>query len=482
MKSFTRRDFIKTSAAAAGGLVMSSSLLSAQNKGGNKVNVAIVGMGAEGEVLLNSLLKLPYLNFVAVCDIWQPRCEYAAMRIMREYKQAPARYTIKIGGKDRLAPLARKGKVGELKGENYKDLIANHAKDLDAVIIATPDFWHSPMTVDFLNAGVNVYCEKMMSDTLEGAKAMVRAARKSGKLLQIGHQRTSNPRYKYAREVLLRNKEICDTLFGNIMACNGQWNRAVTKDLGWAEKDTIPTEKLKQYGYKDMNQFRNWRWHKGLGGGAISDLGAHQIDIFGWMLGAHPSRVMASGNRDYYKKADGTPAHDWDDNVMCIFDFDKTFQGKKAQAFYQVLTTTSSGGGYFESFMGDKGTLKMSENPAITKLFRENNAPEWKPLIDKGIIGAGDASSAKVQVADSRESAALVSYGFPTNIKGYVPNVSEKPIHMYHVENFFNAVMGKEKLNCDADHAYAAEAAVFKAREAIEKGPLTFSESDFVVY
>ena len=302
MKDFTRRDFLKTSAVAAGGLVMSSSLLSAQNKGGDKINVALIGMGAEGEVLLNSLIKLPYLNFVAICDIWEPRCNYAAMRIMRERKQAPARYTIALG-KDRFTPLVKKGRIGEIKGENFEDVIKNHAKDLDAVIIATPDFWHSPMTVAFLNAGVNVYCEKMMSDTLEGAKAMVRAARKSGKLLQIGHQRTSNPRYKYAREVLLRDKSICDTLFGNIMACNGQWNRAVTKDLSWAEKDTIPTEKLKQYGFKDMNQFRNWRWHKGLGGGAISDLGAHQIDIFGWMLGAHPSRVMASGNRDYYKKA-----------------------------------------------------------------------------------------------------------------------------------------------------------------------------------
>ena len=131
--------------------------------------------------------------------------------------------------------------------------------------------------------------------------------------------------------------------------------------------------------------------------------------------------------------------------------------------------------------MGDRGTLKMSENPAITKLFRENNAPEWKELIDKGIIGTGDASSANVKVADARESKALVSYGFPTNIAGYEPDVAKKPIHMYHVENFFNAVQGKEKLNCSADHAFEAEAAVFKAREAIEKGPLAFSESDFIV-
>ncbi len=479
MKDFSRRDFMKTSAVAAGGLVMSSSLLSAFTKNSNgKINIAMIGLGAEGNVLLDSILKLPYVNIVAICDIWQPACNRVAMKIANSLKQKPLRYTVKdIGGKknvDIMARAERRGKIAAIKGENYQDLIKNHAKELDAVIIATPDFWHSPMTCDFLNAGINVYCEKMMSDTVEGAKAMVRAARASKKLLQIGHQRTSNPRYKYAREVLLRKNNLC----GTIMAANGQWNRAVTKDLTYVKNDEISLEKLNKYGFKDMNQFRNWRWHKGLGGGAISDLGAHQIDIFGWMFGAHPTRVMASGNRDYYKKADGTPAHDWDDNVMCIFDFDKTFQGKRAQAFYQVLTTTSSGGGYYESFMGDQGTLKMSENPALTKLFRENNAPDWKPLIDKGIIGAGEASAATTKIADARESKALVGYGFPTNVPGYDV---EKPIHMYHIENFFNALMGKEKLNCDSEHAYAAEAAVFKARESIEKGPLILTDADFKV-
>ena len=161
MKNFSRRDFLKTSATAAGGLVLSSGMLSAQKKGGDKINIALVGMGAEGEVLLNSIVKLPYINVVAVCDIWQPRCEFAAMRIMRELKQAPARYTIKITPKDRLTPLVKRGRIGEIKGENYKDLIKNHAKELDAVVIATPDFWHAPMTVDFLKAGV-----KFRSDAL----------------------------------------------------------------------------------------------------------------------------------------------------------------------------------------------------------------------------------------------------------------------------------------------------------------------------
>ena len=100
--------------------MLSSGMLSAQKKGGDKINIALVGMGAEGEVLLNSIVKLPYINVVAVCDIWQPRCEFAAMRIMRELKQAPARYTIKITPKDRLTPLVKRGRIGEIKGENYE--------------------------------------------------------------------------------------------------------------------------------------------------------------------------------------------------------------------------------------------------------------------------------------------------------------------------------------------------------------------------
>ncbi len=450
MEKCTRRDFLKTAGIVGGGIVLSSgSLLHAQEaalKGGKKVNVALIGVGAEGKVLLESMLKIPYINFVAICDIWPRNAKYAFVKILRGVKQKPKIY------------------------EDYKDVIKNHAKELDAAVIATPDFWHAPHTNAFLEAGVNVYCEKMMSDTVEGAKSMVRAMKKSGKLLQIGHQRKSNPRYIYAHDVLLRKVGIC----GTIMACNGQWNRAVTKDIVVNKNVEIPQETLKKYGYKDMHQFLNWRWFKGLGGGAISDLGAHQIDIFAWMLGARPSAVMASGNSGYYEN------HDWDDNVMCIFEYDKSFQGKPVQAFYQVLTTTSSGGGYFESFMGDKGTLKMSENADISTLFRENSVlkEEWDKLAKEGVIGEGGAVAA-VKKADVRESGPLAAYGFPKEIPGFVEG---KPIHMYHLENFFGAVQGKNKLSCDAAHAFEAEAAVFKARDAIAAGKkLTFSESDFVV-
>ena len=117
MNTFNRRDFIKMAGTAAGGLVLSSGMLSAQRKGGDKVNVAVVGYGAEGEVLMNSLLKLPYLNFVAICDIWQPRCNYASALVMRTLKQKPARYTIQRPlRKARQGGQNRRGQGRKLQG------------------------------------------------------------------------------------------------------------------------------------------------------------------------------------------------------------------------------------------------------------------------------------------------------------------------------------------------------------------------------
>ena len=159
-----------------------------------------------------------------------------------------------------------------------------------------------------------MYCEKEMSNTPEGARSMVLAQRESGKLLQIGHQRRSNPRYLHCYHKLLGEAK----LLGRIVTVNGQWNRAVAPDLGAPDRYAIKDATLKQYRFKDMHQFRNWRWYKGLGGGPIVDLGSHQIDIYNWFLGAPPSGVMASGGLLYHDPK----THEWYDTVMVIYDYD----------------------------------------------------------------------------------------------------------------------------------------------------------------
>ena len=100
-----------------------------------------------------------------------------------------------------------------------------------------------------------MYCEKEMSNTIEGARNMVLAARKSGKLLQIGHQRRSHPRYLHCYNNLLQEANI----LGRIVTINGQWNRGMAPDLGWPGRYTIEESKLKQFGFESMPQFRNWR-------------------------------------------------------------------------------------------------------------------------------------------------------------------------------------------------------------------------------
>jgi predicted dehydrogenase len=423
----TRREFIGTTAAAGAGLLLTScspkQAAASKSSPLSKINMALIGCGAEGQVLLDSLQVIDGIRIAAVVDIW-------------DYQRKSNVRRLKDNGFD-------------VNGyENYEDLLA-HEKDLQAVVVATPDFWHAPITNACLKAGLHVYCEKMMSNTIEGARSMVQTMRETGKLLQIGHQRRSNPRYIFALNRLIHDAKIC----GRITAVNAQWNRAVTDDFGWPKHSDIKPDILAKYGYKDMHQFRNWRWFKGLGGGPLSDLGAHQIDIFNWWLGGPPRSVMASGGVDYYT------THEWYDNAMVIYEYQ--IPTGVVRAFYQVQTTTSAGGGYFEMFMGDEGTLKMSEDPQITKLYREDRAPAWDDLVAKNYLRASatPTPAGDDDKVDVRETAPLLQYEIPVTFN--------KKIHQPHLENFFNAIRGAAKLNCPGDEAFRSEYCIHIANEAI---------------
>jgi predicted dehydrogenase len=410
-----------------------------------EINVALLGAGAQGQVLTEAMLRIPGLRFRAVCDIWT---EYNQKRVVNTLK----RFKHEVNGY-----------------EDYREML-DKEKTIDAVIIATPDFWHAQHTIDCLKAGKHVYCEKEMSNTLDGARSMVTAARESGKLLQIGHQRRSNPRYLHCYQKLLGEAK----LLGRIVTANGQWNRAVAPDLGAPDRYAIPQAKLTQYGFKDMHQFRNWRWYKGKGGGPIVDLGSHQIDIYSWFLGANPSHVMASGGLLYHDPK----THEWYDTVMVVYDFDTPLG--PAKAYYQTQTTNGSQG-YFETFMGDQGTLLISEsevnNPG--SLYRDPNAPAWDEWIQKGYVSAPQVQEAKEKsdsgaITDVRESVAPDRHA--------VPVVLRDPYHQPHLQNFFDAVRGKATLNCPSEVAYESAVAVLRVNDAIEANSrLSFKPGDFKI-
>jgi len=407
------------------------------------LNVALIGAGAQGEVLMNAMLKIPNIRFRAVCDIWTEYSLKKAVGLLKKYKFDVNGY------------------------EDYRDLL-DKEKDLDAVIIATPDFLHSQHTVDCLQADLNVYCEKEMSNTLDEAKRMVLTARETGKLLQIGHQRRSHPRYIHCYEKILKEAK----MIGRIVTVNGQWNRAPQPELGWSKRYTISEAKLTKYGFKSMEQFRNWRWYKGLGGGPIVDLGSHQIDIYNWFLEARPKAVIASGGTDYYPKA----THEWYDTAMVIFEYET--KAGMTRAYYQTQTTNGSQG-YYENFMGDQGTLVISESGAghSGSIFRQPQAPDWDEWVRKGYVSAPEIQMLKPEteaVLDVRETIS------PDEHK--VPIEMNDPYHKPHLENFFNAIRGTEELNCPAEVGYETAVTVLKVNQAIEEGKrLYFSPNEFEV-
>ncbi|MBN8456368.1 MAG: Gfo/Idh/MocA family oxidoreductase [Verrucomicrobia bacterium] len=456
-----RRDFLQRATAGVGaGLVLGvpNILRAADAAPSKKINVALVGHGKQGQVLFDAMKNIPGLHFQAVCDIWDYNRGAGVGHVYAVEKQKPKAYA------------------------DIDEMLATE-KGLDAAVIATPDFWHSPHTVKCLEAGLHVYCEKMMSNTIEGARAMVVAAEKSGKLCQIGHQRRSNPRYRFTLDQLINGSKIC----GQIINVNGQWNRAVksSQDIAYKPSLTIKPEVLAKYGFKDMHQFMNWRFYRDLSGGAISDLGAHQIDIFNWFLGAVPKSLYATGANSYFKNREHF------DNVMALFDYE-TPQGL-VRAFYQVLTTTSAGGGYYESFMGTEGTIKISENSSATEIFKETSpAPKdptvpvdpnakipplsWDGLVQRGLLRKQAAApKPKTEgVVDSRVSAPPEGFALPGELN--------KPPHQPHLENFFAAIRGEAKLNCDARHAFLSEAPIYYVNpSALSKQPIVFTPEQLSV-
>jgi predicted dehydrogenase len=454
-----RRSFLRSTAAVGAGLAFSPMVVAKSDSGkkADDINVALLGAGAQGQELLTACWKMGEnsgIRFKAVCDIWTAWNQQKVVRRLKSlHKVIPRAYV------------------------DYREML-DKEKDLDAVIIATPDFWHSEHTVACLKAGLHVYCEKEMSNTLEGARKMVEAARKTGKLLQIGHQRRSNPRYIYCYEKLLKEAKI----LGRITTINGQWNRSKTagEDQGIPPKYAIDDATLKKYGFESMQQFLNWRWYKGLGGGPIVDLGSHQIDVYSWFLDSHPKSVIASGGIDYWK------GHEWYDSVMAVYEYE-TSEGT-VRAFYQTITTNSCQG-YFEAFMGDEGTLLISES-GRGNVYREEWVAEakWEKWAKKGYVTKAEEEEEEEEEKEDVEkatdtSAVVTVYETPEPPKYDLPVTMTKAIHQPHLENFFAAIRDKKvKLNCPAEVGYETAVAVLKVNEAIEAGrKLEFKAEEFKV-
>lgn len=432
-----RRAFMQSMGAGVAGMATLGGTAFGQSAGGsaNEILVGIIGSGVQGRVLINDCINIPGVRFKAVCDIW-PFSQRYASNTLRRANQPVEVYA------------------------DYREMLEKE-KDLDAVIVASPDFVHAEHTIACLEAGLHVYCEKEMADSLDSARQMVLAARASNRMCQIGHQRRSSPVYQHAL-TMLQDDDLC----GRVTNCYGQWNRAVQPRLTWPGRFEIPAETLKKAGYESMDHFRNWRWFRRYSSGPIADLGSHQIGIFGWFLGSDPSTLTALGGADYF------PDREWYEDIMVMYDY-QTRKGS-ARAFYQVLNTNGYGN-YFERFMGDKGTLTISENLRQSYYMPEGGyeGPDWMAGVERvqrdgmPVIPLGPAIAAK----SPQTAAAMAQF-------------EQKTIHQWHLENFFQAVRANDpsQLNCPVELGYKLAVPVLNVISAVESNQKQeLAASDYTV-
>ena len=252
--------------------------------------------------------------------------------------------------------------------------------------------------------------------------------------------------------------------------------------LGWPQRTALDRPTLERYGYESMAQFRNWRWYRGLGGGPVVDLGSHQIDVFNWFLEANPSSVMASGRNNYYDDK----AHEWYDTVMVVYEYEAA-QGP-VSAYYQILSSNRNDG-YYEKFMGDKGTLVISEAANRGMIYPElmnSDNKVWARCVKEGcLVGPEEIMKmidkltidqlAKLLVVDESESPP------PRNLPSLKLPVEMKQLyHQPHLENFFDAIRGTARLNCPAEVGYKTAVAVLKINEAVQaERKLRFEPGEF---
>jgi predicted dehydrogenase len=398
-------------------------------------------MGRQGKVLFEAMRNIPGLHFQAVCDIWDYNRQYGAHQVRALQKHMPGRYV------------------------DIDEMLATE-KGLDAAIIATPDCWHAPHAVKCLEAGLHVYCEKMMANTLDDARKIVRAVERTGKVCQIGYQRRSNPFYRYAAEVLVGQLGIC----GQITGFNCQWNRspAFSQDIYYKKKLAINPEILERYGFigsdgeGDMHRFVNWRLCRALSAGGISDLGSHQLDVCHWFTGGAPKSVMASGTNPHFKEREVF------DDVMATIVFD-TPKGP-VQAFAQTFSTSSGIGGHHERIMGTEASINLSEVSLLNRIVpggQSVGSNLWSDLEVRGFIiptlPEPEWFDTRGNRIISRPSRPLFEYTIPGSSSNKLP-------HQPHLENFIAAIRGTERLNCDALTAFRSEVPVHLVEQAARSG------------
>ena len=284
--TLNRRKFLGRAACGAAGVCLAPSIVPASvfaaDAPGNRINVAMIGMGNQSTVDLPAFLEQDDVQLVAVCDVNTASHGYAN----------PQQYLGRKPGQDAVnAFYARKTAAGSYRGcdayNDFRDVLRRD--DIDAVAIVVPDHWHAIMTIAAAAAGKDIYCEKPLSLTVRQGQKMVEAVRRHKRVLQTGEMWRSDPHGRLACE-LVRNGRIgkLKRMLTDVLA-----NNAVSPGPGWKP---MPVPEGFDYDfwlgpapaapYHQDRCFYRFRFILDYSGGQTTNFGSHSNGLAQWALGA----------------------------------------------------------------------------------------------------------------------------------------------------------------------------------------------------
>lgn len=323
-----RRDFIQKSAATATVFsIVPSHVLGKSGKAPNdKIQLGFIGVGKQGRGLMTNFVKYDEAAIVAVSDVDTAKMDYFSETFHKaiEKENKPLQNLIQF--------------------QAYRDLL--NRKDIDAVVIASPDHWHAQMAVDAAKAGKDIYCEKPLSSTVYEGRAMVDAARKYERVFQTGSMQRSWDRFRHAVE-LIRNgyigeiKEVKVAIGVPYKSCDLP-TQETPKNIDW--NAWIGPAPYRGYHFDlacplEDKRWGKWRDYYPYGGGMITDWGAHMFDIVQWAL-----------DKDHSGPTLFTPPSQHAESGL-VFTYDNGIS----------VTHTKWGEGNNEiQFIGTKGRLEVS--------------------------------------------------------------------------------------------------------------------------
>jgi len=335
--STTRRHFLQAAAAGA-----AASALSAQEKtsANDRVQVATIGLGGMGTGDTHTSTAVPGVQLVAVADIYQGRLDHAK----------------EVFGRDVYIT------------RDYREVLAR--KDVDAVIIATPDHWHSRISIDAMNAGKDVYCEKPMVQHIEDGKEVIAAHQKTGRIMQVGSQRVSSIVYQKAKD-LFRSGAI-----GELNMVEAWWDRnsAVGAWQYSLPLDATPANidwdrflgRAPKVPFEPVRLFR-WRNYRDYGTGVAGDLFVHLFSGMHFVTGAiGPTRVYATGGLRFWKDGRDVP-----DVLLGVYDYPATDAHPAFNLALRVNFVDGAGESSGFRFVGSEGIMTIDDGVTLSKQPRD---------------------------------------------------------------------------------------------------------------